>query len=138
MLVADVTERAQGWWFPVGILTVFLFVGLYMFLGRFLVDARKRSRRFYAVTNERVIILSAGSSTVVKSLNLDTLSDITMTERSNGSGVISFGPWSSMLLGYTGWGWPGTNADLISMLEPQQGIRELYETIIKARRALQS
>jgi len=70
----------------------FVAVGLYITVGRFFVDARIRERTAYGVTNERVVIVSGLFKPAVKSLSLRTLSDISLTERGDGSGTISFGP----------------------------------------------
>ncbi len=69
----------------------FVIVGLYLIVGRFFVDARQRSKTFYGVTNERVIIISGLFSRKIKSLNLRTLPDVTLEEKVNGSGTITFG-----------------------------------------------
>src|SRR5688572_9125120 len=47
----------------------FVLVGLYLVIGRFMVDARMRARTFYGVTNERIIIVSGLFSRQVKSFN---------------------------------------------------------------------
>jgi hypothetical protein len=70
----------------------FVLVGLYLIVGRFLWDARRRSRTLYGLSDQRVIILSGGSSRKITSLNLRTLSDISLTEKSDGTGTITFGP----------------------------------------------
>jgi len=68
----------------------FVLVGLYIVVGRFFVDARTRGRTFYGVTSERIIIISGVFSRQTKSLQLRTLSDISLTERADGSGTITF------------------------------------------------
>lgn len=70
----------------------FLVIGLYLVFGRFIVDARIRERTFYGLTSERIVIVSGLFSRRTKSLNLRTLSDISLTERPDGSGTITFGP----------------------------------------------
>ena len=54
----------------------FVRFGLYFIVGRFWVDAKQRSRTFYGVSSQRVIISSGLYSRRVKSLNLDTLTDL--------------------------------------------------------------
>jgi hypothetical protein len=77
----------------------FVLVGLYMVVGRFFVDAWVRARTAYAVTDQRIFILS-GFSRSLTSLTLRTLPEVTVTERSDGSGMISFGPVLSVLPGF--------------------------------------
>ena len=70
----------------------FVAMGIYMVIGRFFVEARQRASTFYAVTEERVLIVSGLLSRTVKSLNLRTLSDISLSEKGSGEGTITFGP----------------------------------------------
>ncbi len=103
---AGVIASGAPWFFVLwGI--PFVVVGLYLIVGRFFWDARRRSRTFYALSDQRVIIISGGTSRKVTSLNLRTLSDISLTEKSDGTGTITFGPTHPL----AGWGngttWPG-------------------------------
>ncbi len=50
-----------------------------------------RANTEYAVTNERAIIVSGLFRRKVKSLNLKSIPDISMSEKSDGSGTITFG-----------------------------------------------
>lgn len=82
----------------------FVLIGLYLIVGRFFHDAWKRARTTYAVTSDRVIILSGRGE---KSLPLRTLAEFSIRARGDGSGTITFGSspfgaWSS-----TGLSWPG-------------------------------
>src|SRR5262249_50119634 len=70
----------------------FVLVGLYIMFGRFLLDVRQRAATTYGVTSERVIIISGLFSRAIKSLNVATLTDLSLSERSNGGGTITFGP----------------------------------------------
>jgi Bacterial PH domain len=74
----------------------FVCIGLYFIFGRFFVDAYNRSRTFYGVTNERIIILSGIFSRQFKSLQLRNLSDISLNQRNGDLGTITFGPSPSM------------------------------------------
>jgi len=82
-------------------------LGIYLILGRFWVDAATRARTFYGLTDRRAIIVSGLLSRTVKSLSLQTMTDVTLTERGDASGTIAFGqvpPWAGM---YGGMRWPG-------------------------------
>src|SRR5262245_56900012 len=92
-------DQPVGFVFPLfGI--PFVLVGLYFIFGRFIFDARSRAKTEYAVTNQRVIIKSGLFSRKIKSLNLNSMPEISFTEKSNGSGTITFGestsPWGMM------------------------------------------
>ena len=51
-----------------------------------------RSRTYYGLTNERVIIISGLSSRTVKSLQVQTLTDVSLSEEASGTGTVAFGP----------------------------------------------
>ena len=103
----------------------FVLIGLYMMFGRFIVDAIQREHSCYGVTDHRAIIVTGladrrpapdvgvvtalvatFSPRKVKSLDLRTMSDVSMTERSGGSGTIMFGP-QNPYQHLAGMGWPG-------------------------------
>lgn len=112
----------------------FLLLGMYLVVGRFWVDAILRSRTVYGVTSKRVIIVSGILNTHVKSLCLDTLADISLTENANGRGTIAFGasqyiqPWSA------GTGWPSNGRIEAPTFELNRGAKEVYEMIHTAKR----
>jgi hypothetical protein len=111
----------------------FVLVGLYITVGRFLVDARRRARTTYAVTSERIIISSGAFSPSVKSLNLRTLSDVTLHERPDGSGTITFGSVSPLVAMYAGTAWPGIPQ--VPSFEMIPDARQVYGIIREAQRA---
>jgi Bacterial PH domain len=113
----------------------FVLIGLYLIAGRFVVDARQRAKTFYAVTSERVIIVSGLFLRRVKSLNLDTLTDVSLTERNNGAGTITFGPAPPMAGWYSGGSWPGMGNYLFPSFELSSDARSVYEIIRSAQRA---
>jgi hypothetical protein len=134
-----VTTIAQGdpqAWFGAVVLSAFLLFGLYLLVGRFLVDARRRRGTCYGLSSERVIIVSGLSRRVVRSLNLDTLADVTLSERRDGSGSILFGLHSPF------WGWYAGQEQLLTgwsgvpQLEMAGEARRVYEIILSARRSL--
>ena len=111
----------------------FLFAGAYITVGRFWVDARRRARTAYAVTTERIIIHTGAFSTSTKSLNLRTLSDVTLNERPDGSGTITFGPVPPMAAMYAGTSWPGMPQ--VPSFELIPNARRVYDIIRDAQRS---
>jgi hypothetical protein len=69
----------------------FLLVGAYMVIGRFFVDAWMRARTDYAVTNERILIVTHLFSERVTSLSLASLPEMTLQVNASGRGTIQFG-----------------------------------------------
>jgi hypothetical protein len=84
-------------WFFLLFGAVFIFGLLAGQFDRYVGDARRRGRTYYGVTSERVVVLSGGD---VMSLPWATLSEVSLFEGSDGSGVITFGP-CSWLLGWS-------------------------------------
>ena len=70
-------------------LLLFLAIGLYMLVGRFIHDGWLREHTFYAVTPTRALIVTRKG---VQSIKLDRLSEISLSESRGGSGSIVFGP----------------------------------------------
>lgn len=69
----------------------FLFVGLYIMFGRFLVDARIRQQTSYAVTNQRVLISTGILNATLRSYDLALLSDVSVRKvLPDGTGTITF------------------------------------------------
>ena len=104
--------------------------GLYLLLGRFLVGAWVRRHIFYAVTTERILIVSGIFSRRVRSLNLRTLSDLGLSEKSDGSGTIHFGPPSPMWASAQVPGWysyPGAKSS--AGFESIPDSRRIYDLI---------
>jgi hypothetical protein len=113
----------------------FVAIGIYMVIGRFFAEALQRSKTYYALTSDRVLIVSGVFSRTIKSLSLNTLSDVTLTEGRSGKGSITFGPQSPFgsVFGGTS-SWPGTQQqsprfDLID------DAKAVYEQIRRAQRA---
>ena len=108
----------------------FVLIGLYITVGRFLVDAWRRGRTAYVLSSERVIIQSGGS---VKSLALRTLTDVTLTERRDGSGTITFGAVAFPMAMYAGTAWPGVPQPPAFEMIPDA--RQVYAQIRDAQQA---
>lgn len=115
----------------------FVLVGLYLIFGRFFVDAKIRGRTYYGVTNERIIIIDGLFSQQIKSLQLRTLTDISFSERSDGSGCITFGPSPFPFFGsFSGNGWPGAGRYSPPSFDLLDNVKEVYNTIRRAQKAL--
>jgi hypothetical protein len=111
----------------------FVLAGLYFVIGRFFADQKQRERTTYGITNERILIVSGVFRRAVKSLNLQTLSEVTMTERANGTGNVTFGPtnpnsWWAEGLG----GWPGIPSS--TTFERIPDVQAVYDTLRSAMR----
>lgn len=107
---------------------LFVIFGLYFVFGRFIVDSHQRSKTHYAITDQRLIIKSGSK---VKSLNLRTLSDISLSERPNREGTIQlgadpFGAW------FQGMSWPGM-PEHAPRFERIPNAREIYEILLRAK-----
>jgi hypothetical protein len=113
----------------------FVLVGLYLIAGRFFVDARQRTATAYGITNKRAIIVSGLFSRSVKSLTLRTLTDVTLSERSDGSGSIVFGsqPSSGPWLG--GASWPGRSAQQLPSFDLIEDAKAVYSQLRAAQSA---
>ena len=112
----------------------FVLVGLYMIIGRFFVDAKLRSSTFYGVTDRRVLILSGLFSRSTNSLPLESLHDIAVTEKPDGSGTISFGRPSLAGSMYAGTQWPGMGQHQVPTFESIPYARSVYDRILEAKR----
>jgi hypothetical protein len=76
---ASVVQRGQPGWFALwGI--PFVLMGLHLIVGRFVLDAVRRARTLYAVSDRRVVVLSGLWTREVKSVWLRTLPEITVRE----------------------------------------------------------
>ncbi|HEY1792473.1 MAG TPA: hypothetical protein VGG34_06110 [Opitutaceae bacterium] len=111
----------------------FVLAGLYLIFGRFFYDAWARSRTYYGITSTRVVIAKHLFSLQVKSLQLRTLSDVTLDQRGDGSGSITFGSGSRNW--WRGSGWPGGRRDSAPAFELIERAASVYETIRLAQRS---
>lgn len=112
----------------------FVLMGLYLIFGRFLVDARLRAKTFYGLTNERVIIVSGLFQRSIKSLDLETLTGISLTERSDRSGTISLGPGHSLYAWFGQSSWPGVGQYSVPAFDSIEDAKAVYESIRDAQR----
>lgn len=112
----------------------FVLVGLYVIFGRFIFDAYARSKTRYGVTSDRIVILSGIFTQQTKSLQLRTLSDVSLTEGNSGFGTITFGPSGSYGGMFQGGSWPNSRGVAIPAFEMIEGAKEVYDLIRGAQR----
>ncbi|MGL4313967.1 MAG: hypothetical protein ACRCSO_08245 [Sphingomonas sp.] len=102
----------------------FLIVGLYMIIGRYFHDAHIRKTVFYAVTDQRILVLRGSKIT---SLDIDRLPRLELSEFRDGTGTIAFE--ASVAIGRNGFGtWlPSLSgaAEFLRINDP----RKIYEMI---------
>jgi len=115
----------------------FVLIGLYMIVGRFFADARKRKSTYYGLTNDRIIIKSGIFTTSIQSISLKNQPEITLTQKADNSGTISFGPLET---GYArssrirGVDWAGAKQQTALELIPD--VKTVYDKIIDLQRTL--
>ena len=111
----------------------FVLAGLYLIFGRFVVDAMTRAKTTYGLTERRIIIVSGLFSRSVKSLQLRTVSDVTLNERPDGSGTITFGPSHPMARWLGDAAWPGVGSYSGPAFDLIPRAREVYQRIRAAQ-----
>lgn len=112
----------------------FVFIGLYMIFGRFFFDSARRDNTIYGITQNRIIIKTGVFKKSIKSLNIQTISDVTLNEKGNGSGTIILGPEPGFSGMFRGTGWPGANKTMAPSLEMIPDVRKVYRTITDLQR----
>jgi hypothetical protein len=111
----------------------FLIVGLYITFGRFLIDAVLRKNLRYAVTDRRILIYKNGRGSTIKSVDIQRLPSIDLSEHSDGTGTIRFGAAMSLFNGQNFGIWqPAFDATPQFIRIPN--VRFVYELIQKQTR----
>ncbi len=111
----------------------FAAIGIHLLVGRFFVDAYQRSRTYYGVTDQRVLILSGIWTREVKTVSLKTLNEIALSERSDGSGDILFGAMSPSYLRWRGESY-GIDKRMIPSFDLIDNVRQVYDLIQQTQR----
>jgi hypothetical protein len=110
----------------------FMLIGLHMLAGRFLVDALRRSTTFYGMIEDCILIVTNLIFRKVESVSLQTLPEISLSERNDGSG--------SILLGTVQYSSPGPDAICYypPTLDSIPEVRRVYELILANQRRILS
>lgn len=108
----------------------FVLIGLFLLFGRFFTDAHTRSRTCYGITNERILILGGLFNRQIKSLLLQSLTDVTLNERKDGIGTITFGP--TWILANQG---ESASPRTLPSFDLIPNAREVFRTIQEAQKA---
>lgn len=70
----------------------FVLVGLYLIVGRFVHRAWANRRTWYVLTETRALVVYGKSGQHARSVELDRISDVSVTRRPDGSGTVVFSP----------------------------------------------
>jgi hypothetical protein len=116
----------------------FVLVGVYIVIGRFVIDAMARARTRYAVTDRRVLIASGLLRKSVHAINLRGLTEMEIVEGRRGRGTIIFGPTSLQATIRTTMlrGWPGAGRSLLPAFDSIDAVRQVLAIIQKAQEPL--
>lgn len=106
----------------------FVLVGIYLIIGRFFADARKRANTIYGITQDRILIKSGIFNRDIQSLNIKTLSEINLSQKSDNSGTITLGPTYSMT--FMMQRKDSNAANQVPCLEFIDDVKEVYDKII--------
>ena len=83
----------------------FLLIGLYLVVGRFVVDAWARRGITYAVTDRRILILRRGPFPKFTAMTFNQVPNVNLADRGDGRGTVRFGhdlsSWTRQ--GYASW-----------------------------------
>ncbi len=117
----------------------FIVVGLYIVFGRFFVDSHIRSRTYYGLTDRRILILTGFSKLELKSFDVRTLPELSLSRSSNGKGTIWLGSnfaISSRTL--TNASWPGGNRNAVPCLDTIDDVESVYHQILDLQKTAQT
>ena len=111
----------------------FILAGLFFTVGRFIYDVRRRANTIYGISNNRIIIKSGIKRKVINSINIKSISNLSFTQKADGSGTILLGPLDSRFSMMQGTAWPG--AKQAPSLESISDVKNVYDKIVELQRA---
>ena len=107
----------------------FVLIGLYITIGRFGYDIWRRQNTVYGLTGERALILSGIFSQSVKSINLKNTPEVSLEQKPNGYGTITFGstlPYRSFIGNSS---MPGYGQSATPCFEMIENVTSVYQII---------
>jgi hypothetical protein len=119
------------------ILPLFLLVGIYMLVGRFVVDRAARRRTTYCLTNQRALIETRLFREAQSSVNLAALPEVRFRAGRKGRGTIQFGSppaFFSMLPS----SWPGARQFTLPTFENVEDGQRVFQLALSAQRDVQA
>jgi hypothetical protein len=113
----------------------FILIGVYLVLGRFVIDAWQRQRTVYAVTDRRALILGGLRTPSLKSLDIEGLTDIELRDEGAERGTLMLGlsPMNNAS-NFLGRGWPGAAAYMAPAFERIDDAAGVLRIIREARK----
>lgn len=109
----------------------FVIIGLYLMVGRFVLDAWKRANTVYGLTNERVLIRSGIFSKHMESVNLRSIAHLTLEQKPDNSGTIILEPVDLRYSMMQGMAWPGVKQPL--SFEGIENVKSVYDKILQMK-----
>lgn len=112
----------------------FVLIGLHMIIGRFFLEAKQRANTYYAVTDERILIVSGIFNSSIKSLKLSSLGELSLTESKDGKGSIVFGPnpYANLFGGFSGL--PGMTNSKLTQFQSIADAKQIFDLIHQTKR----
>lgn len=119
--------------FPFAIIGIlFVLVGLYITVGRFFLDSKKRANTIYGITADRIIIKTGIFNREIQSLNIKAQSEIRLNQKADNSGTITIGPTDFRYTMMQGMEWPGAKQP--PRLDLIENVKSVYDLIIEFQR----
>ncbi|WP_257307585.1 hypothetical protein [Geothrix campi] len=109
----------------------FVLIGIYMVIGRFFADSLMRSKAQYAVTSNRILIISGLFNLKTTSIGLANIPELFFVESNNGGGTIAFSATASQWWSGSS-GWP-FNRQAPQVFELAENARQTYNIILRAQ-----
>lgn len=108
----------------------FILVGLYLLVGRFFLDQARRASLFYALTNERAIIITGQEKKRIRTVVIRQEPQINTTRQGGGRGTITFGPLHPLAWVVTASGVPDTgNYNIPPAFDSLEDVKTVYQIV---------